>query len=157
VSNFFTDVIEPHPRFNAVVRVADPALLDPFTRQAALAIVADAGAMGQPLMIFETYRSEARQWLLFKQGATRLSKVGVHHYGLACDFAKDVAGEPYWGGDWKFLRDLAVKHGLISGYDWGQPEVKHSFVDADHVQRITLADQDRLFSGLWYPDENYHV
>jgi hypothetical protein len=33
-------------------------------------------------MIFETYRSQERQQVLFEQGATQLRTVGVHHHGL---------------------------------------------------------------------------
>jgi hypothetical protein len=45
--------------------------------------------------------------------ATKLKTVGVHHYGLACDLVKDIAGEPSWKGDFAFLGRLAKKHRLI--------------------------------------------
>jgi hypothetical protein len=66
-----------------------------------------------------------------------------------------VNGEPNWKVDYSFLLELARKYGLVSGQDWGQPTVKHTFIDADHIQFISLADQPRLFSGEWYPAENY--
>jgi LAS superfamily LD-carboxypeptidase LdcB len=72
-----------------------------------LAIIADAAAAGIKLMAFETFRSQVRQTKLFQQKATKLKKVGVHHYGLACDLVKDVAGQPSWKGDFKFLGKLA--------------------------------------------------
>jgi hypothetical protein len=77
--------------------------------------------------------------------------VGVHHYGLACDLVKDVAGQPSWKGDFKFLGKLAKKHKMIWGGDWGKPDVKHRFVDSVHVQRCTVARQRTLFAGTWYP------
>lgn len=74
------------PRFKSIDRVADINLLEAATRQKVLDIIADAKAHGVELMIFETYRSQKRQVELFKQGASKLRQVGVHHYGLACDF-----------------------------------------------------------------------
>lgn len=154
-SNFFTDVISNDHRFKSVDRIADPNLLEPQTRARVLAIIADAKELGINLMIFETYRSRERQKQLFDQGASQLKNVGVHHYGLACDLVKSINGQPSWKGDFSFLRTLARHHGLISGIDWGEPGVKHSFVDSDHVQRITKGRQSSLFAGTWYPDDGY--
>ena len=93
---------------------------------------------------------------LFNQGATKLRNVGVHHYGLACDIVKDINGEPSWKGDFTFLGGLAKAHGLIWGGDWGTPNVHHTFLDMDHVQRCSIGDQASLFRGEWYPDETYN-
>lgn len=120
-----------------------------------MAICTDARAQGIFLMVFETYRSEARQRAMFAAGATTLQKVGVHHYGLACDLVKNVAGEPSWKGDFSFLGPLAKKHGMIWGGDWGEPPPNH-FPDLDHVQRCSIADQARLFDGAWYPGADYN-
>ena len=154
-SNFYTDVIMADPRFNSTKRIADPELLEPTTRELVQAIVADAATNGLKLMIFETYRSQARQMALFNQGATKLKQVGVHHFGLACDLVKDINGQPSWKGDFSMLGALAKHHKLIWGGDWGTPASVHTFVDTDHVQRVTIGRQARLFSGDWYPDGNY--
>jgi hypothetical protein len=108
------------------------------------------------VMIFETYRSQARQQELFNNGATKLRTVGVHHYGLACDIVRMVSGEPSWKGDFSFLGQLAHSSGLIWGGDWGDPTIKHSFVDSVHVQRCTVARQGDLFAGNFYPDDEYN-
>ncbi|MGD0218060.1 MAG: M15 family metallopeptidase [Desulfobaccales bacterium] len=155
MGNFFTDEIETDPRFDQTDRVDDTALLEPSTRQRVEAIIAEAKTQGIELMIFETYRSQARQLQLFNQGATQLQTVGVHHYGLACDIVKCINGEPSWKGDFSFLGTLAKKHGLIWGGDWGSPSAKHTFFDYDHVQRCSVGDQQALFNGGWYPDQNY--
>ncbi len=155
MGNFYTNVIMNDPRFNSTKRIADPELLEPITRDLVQAIIADAAANGLKLMIFETYRSQARQIALFNQGATKLRQVGVHHYGLACDLVKDINGQPSWKGDFSMLGALARHHRLIWGGDWGTPGSHHSFVDDDHVQRVTLGRQARLFAGDWYPDANY--
>jgi hypothetical protein len=154
--SFYTETIQQDPRFNSTARIFDLALLEPITRANVQAIIADALAMGQELMIFETYRSQDRQAMLFQQGATKLQKVGVHHYGLAADLVRVVDGEPTWKVDYSFLGPLALKYGLIWGGDWGAPEVKHSFIDSDHVQRCTVAQQNDLFAGNWYPDDSYN-
>ena len=153
--NFYTDVIMTDPRFSSPKRIADPELLEPTTRELVQTIIQDAAANGLKLMIFETYRSQARQQALFNQGATKLKQVGVHHYGLACDLVKDINGQPSWKGDFSMLGALAKHHKLIWGGDWGTPGSVHTFIDDDHVQRVTIGRQARLFSGDWYPDANY--
>ncbi len=153
--NFYSDVIVHDKRFHSKKRVSDPKLLEEATRLAVEAIIAGALTLGIKLMIFETYRSQERQRALFSRGTTQLKEVGVHHYGLACDLVKDVKGNPSWAGDYSFLGKLAESHGLIWGGDWGLPGVRHSFVDNVHVQRCSLADQERLFAGTWYPGDGY--
>jgi len=153
MSNFYIDVIQQDPRFNSVDRIADPMLLEPVTRLAVQNIVQAAAGLGLPVMIFETYRSQARQESLFEQGKTQLKTVGVHGYGLAADLVRVVNGQPTWAVDYTFLGPLAREYGMISGVDWGEPGVHHSFIDPDHVQRITVAQQDSLFAGNWYPDD----
>jgi hypothetical protein len=155
MGNFYTDVIKKDPRFNSLKPINDMALVEPVTRGLVQQIVADAAADGHKLMVFETYRSQARQSKLFDQGATKLKTVGVHHYGLACDLVKDVGGQPSWKGDFKFLAKLAKKYKLIWGGDWGRPGVKPGFPDPYHVQRCTVARQKSLFAGTWYPDDDY--
>lgn len=156
MANFYTDVIRKDPRFNTSKRVADLNLLEPVTRAAVQAILADAKAQGHEVMVFETYRSQDRQEDLYDQGVTQLQTVGVHHYGLACDIVKVVDGEPNWNGSFDFLLQLARKHGMISGIDWGRPDISHSFIDECHVQRVRVSDQRALFDGEWYPDEEYN-
>jgi len=156
VANFYADVISLDARFASPARIADPSLLEPMTRQLVERLVASAHQMGIEVMIYETYRSQARQQELFNNGATKLRTVGVHHYGLACDIVRMVSGEPSWKGDFSFLGQLAHSSGLIWGGDWGDPNIKHSFIDSVHVQRCTVTRQGDLFAGAWYPDATYN-
>ena len=156
MGNFYSDVICKDARFAALTRVSDPALLEPATRQLVQSVVSAAQRMGIEVMIYETYRSQNRQQELFNNGATKLRRVGVHHYGLACDIVRVAAGEACWKGDFSFLGQLAHSCGLIWGGDWGAPEIKHSFVDSVHVQRCTVARQGDLFAATWYPDNAYN-
>ena len=155
--SFFTDVIQADPRYSSTNRINDMALLEPVTRAAVQAIIDAAAAQGHRMVVTETFRSQARQEALFAQGATQLRVVGVHGYGLAADLLMlGPDGAADWeGADYSILKGLAEAQGLLWGGDWGDSTIAHSFRDLDHVQRINVADQPRLFSGAWYPDDNY--
>ncbi len=155
MGNFFTDVLEQDPRFHSRKPIGDLTLLEPITRSLVQQIIQDASTLGMELMVFESYRSQERQQDLFDQHATLLRKVGVHHYGLACDLVKVVGGAPSWKGDFTFLGRLAHQFGLIWGGDWGTPDQPHKLFDAVHVQRCSVASQAALFRGDFYPDDNY--
>jgi hypothetical protein len=153
--NFYQCVIKEHQAFNSIHRINDPGLLEPVTRQKVHTIIGRAREQGLMLVIFETYRSQERQQVLFNQGVTQLKKVGVHHFGLACDLVKIINGKLSWEGDFSLLGELALAEGLIWGGDWGTPHLPNNFVDAVHVQRCAVAHQPLLFEGTWYPDERY--
>ena len=127
--SFYTDVLQKDSRFHSTTPIRDPALLEPVTRAAVAAIIADAKAEGIELMILETYRSQELQQIYFTRGATQLRTVGVHHYGLACDLGIVVAGQVNWKADYSILGRLAAKHDLVWGGDWGDPADPHSFRD----------------------------
>lgn len=156
MSNFYTDVICKDVRLNTLQTVRDVSLLDPGTRAAVARLIVLAHDAGHELRIGETYRSQARQHEVFVQGASKLSKVGCHGYGLACDLQLWVGGkyDPK-GEDYRFLEGLCRKVGLVSGADWGTREAGHTFHDWDHVQRIPVFRQASVFAGLWYPPVNY--
>ena len=147
--NFFTDVIKKDSRYLSTKCIDDINLLEPVLRAKVLEIVAEAKALGLKLMVYETYRSQQRQKQLFEEGVAGLKEVGVHHYGLACDLVRDVGGKPSWDGDFSILGQLAQKHRLIWGGLWKNPH------DPYHIQRVALNKQKELFSGKFYPDENY--
>ena len=153
MQNFKTEVIDNSPLKNSTSRIDTLDLLYPPMRARIEAIISDAAKQGHKLMVLETYRSPARQEMLFRQGATQLEKVGVHGYGLACDLAfLSPDGSVNWKADFSVLGKLAASHGLIWGGDWGEPDKPHSFRDYDHVQYIRVEDQERLFGGEWFPE-----
>jgi D-alanyl-D-alanine carboxypeptidase len=155
MGNFYEDVISLDPRFHSTKRCNDMDLLEPVFRAKVEALIKAAAADGLALMVFETYRSQELQEIYYHAGKTQLREVGVHHYGLAADIVKVVDGQPSWEGDFTFLRKYAEDQDLVWGGDWGEPDQPHSFRDMDHVQRITVGDQNALFAGTWYPDDNY--
>jgi hypothetical protein len=156
MSNFYIDTIQKDARFKSSTICKDVALLEPVTRAAALAVVADARAQGHDVRIAETYRSPARQQMLFREGYTQLKNVGCHGYGVAFDVQLFAGGKYVSDGQkYAFLLPIAKKQGLIWGGDWGTPHAPHSFRDWDHFQRVPVFRQAALFSGQWYPPENY--
>ena len=154
--SFYNDVIMIDERAHSTKVVDDLDLLEPVMRQIVASIIMDAKKKGVEYMVFETFRSKERQLQLYKQGASKLKNVGVHHYGLACDIVRSIDGQPSWKGDFSLLGKLAHAYGLIWGGDWGDPEKKHPFLDVYHVQRCTIQRQPMLFKGTWYPDADYN-
>lgn len=151
MSNFYTDFLVKSEYFQSTSRVNNLDYLEPITRAAVQAMLADAVAAGEPLLVIETYRSSQRQQYLYQQGLTQLQIVGCHGYGLAADFARENdLGQPTWTGDFGIVGKLAAKHGLVWGGSW------KNFKDYGHVQRCSIADQEKLFASAWYPDSKYN-
>ncbi|MGA8170933.1 MAG: M15 family metallopeptidase [Methylocystis sp.] len=154
--SFFVDVLPKSPLFRSPVIQKSTELLEPGTRAAVAALIAEAAAHDHHLVVLETFRSSARQIQLFEQHATELREVGCHGYGVACDLGiAGPTGAVNWKADYTLLQALAKKHGLIWGGDWGTPKCRHSFHDNDHVQRVPVFRQAELFAGDWYPATNY--
>lgn len=149
--NFYATVLRNSKAFRSDAVCKDTMLLEPGTRAAVLALVADAKSQGIDVRIIETYRSQTRQSALFMRHATQLRTVGCHGYGVAADLGIFFNGV-YQGSNkpYVFLRRAARAHGLISGQDWGHPK-EGSFVDSGHVQRVPVWRQSELFAGAWYP------
>lgn len=151
MGNFYQDVIVKDHRFHSVQPINDLMLLEPNMRRKVLAILDESKKQGHPLYVFETYRSTDRQLKLYEQGATQLKKVGVHHYGLACDLVqKNAKGEYDWNMNYNFLGMIAGNHGLVWGGSW-------RFKDVVHVQWLKVGDQTKLFNGSFYPDNSYNA
>ena len=157
--SFYTDVIQKDPRYNSSHVndvVCDMNLLAPMFRSRVVQMQAMAQAQGHVLKVAETYRSQARQHYLYTKGFTQLSHVGVHGYGLAADLQLFVNGkyDPD-GSHYQFMHLYSVRCKVISGQGWGQSGLHHSFTDWDHIQAIPVFRQDAVFSGSWYPPDDY--
>jgi len=155
--NFYLDTICSDSRFHSTVAIRDPALLEPTFRTAILSLIVEAENAGVMLRMLETFRSEELQQIYFARGVTQLQNVGVHHYGLACDLGIMIGGQVNWKADYSVLGKLGRKRSLVWGGDWGHPERPHSFRDYDHLQRVAVEDQSRLFNGSWYPELEYRA
>ena len=155
MASFYDTVLRNSKAFRSDAVCKDLNMLEPGTRAAVVALMADAKAAGIDLRLLETYRSQTRQSTLFMRHATQLRTVGCHGYGVAADFGVFVRGV-YQGNakPYAFLRDAARRHGLVSGLDWGHFK-PGGFVDAGHVQRVPVWRQDALFGGQFYPPTTY--
>ena len=155
--SFYTDVLKKDPRFNSTAICRDMAMLEPGFRAKVQSVLDQAHTDGLDLRVAETFRSQARQAQLFEQGYTQLKKVGVHNYGLACDFNLFVNGKYETDGQkYSFLLNYGKKFNFISGIDWGTPWQSHSFHDWDHIQDVPVWRQGDLFAGSWYPDASFN-
>lgn len=154
--SFYDAVIRNSKAFRSDAVCKDLALLEPGTRAAVVALLADAKSQGIDARLLETYRSQTRQSALFMRRATQLRVVGCHGYGVAADLGVFIKGA-YQGSNkpYVFLRQMARKHGLISGQDWGHAK-EGSFVDSGHIQRVPVWRQNALFAGAWYPPQAYN-
>jgi hypothetical protein len=152
---FYSTILRNAKEFRSDAVCKAVELLEPGTRAAVLALMAEAKTAGHDVRLLETYRSQTRQSALFSAHVTQLRVVGCHGYGVAADLGVFVNGKyavdnpPY-----AFLRALARKHGLISGIDWGHAK-PGGFVDSGHVQRVPVWRQEALFAGAWYPPTDY--
>lgn len=146
--SFYDDVIMKDPRFKLKDRCADPMLLEPVTREKMQLVLS---ALGNSWVLYETFRSIARQVQLFKTGASKKATIGVHHYGLAFDIVRAGPLSKAWEGDFTLVGEAAKAVGLVWGGDW------RSLHDGPHCQRIRIADQGKLFAGTWYPSADYDI
>lgn len=107
--------------------------LHPFCRDRFLALqqklIVNATG-GKPLfLVFETYRSPAKQQQEYKEGDTKAQAWrSPHQWGFAADFVPYVNGNWTWDrpeGDWDYLRQCAIECGLTRPLLWDKPHIEH--------------------------------
>lgn len=106
--------------------VRDINELDAETKRLCVLFVKICRAMGLPVLITETYRSQARQDYLFEQGRSRPGKMvtwtrrSFHTTRRAFDFCRNVRGREYDDSDNFFRKcaEVAKFLGLNAGYFW---------------------------------------
>ena len=112
--------------------------LSPVAQKACRAFLAACEKEGLPVLITETYRSQARQDYLYAQGRTKAGKVvtwtrNSHHTGrMAWDICKNVKGQEY--ADAAFFAKcgaIAKRLGITWGGTWDTPDQPHFEVTKD--------------------------
>ena len=112
--------------------------LSPVAQKACRLFLTECKKNGLPVLITETYRSQARQNYLYEQGRTRPGKVvtwtrNSRHTGrMAWDICKNVKGHEY--SDALFFKKcgaVARKLGITWGGDWKTPDKPHFEVTKD--------------------------
>ena len=136
IEDFFLRTLITSPRFLSKDPVDDQKLLFP----------AFADKLKQSIAIYqqthpdhnitfsETYRSNTLQGIHFNNGASKIKKDGMHHYGIAVDCIFIIGGKRTFKGDVNLLRSIHKKNGLTILGTW----------DALHVQFIPVSDQAQL-------------
>ena len=112
--------------------VRDINELLPVAQRACRLFLSECEKEGLPVLITETYRSQARQNELYAQGRTKPGKVVTwtknsrHTSRLAWDICKNVKGAEY--SDTSFFKKcgaIAKKLGITWGGDWKTPDMPH--------------------------------
>jgi len=103
--------------------------------------------------VFETYRSPARQLMLFTNKITPVRVSNYHSVGLAADIVwYDADRKPRWDGDaalWQLWGHCARSVGMVWGGDWKSRDLVH--VQCTLPQRVLwLSKSRRYLRGLGY-------
>lgn len=110
----------------------DISELNPLAQKACRLFMDECKKAGLPVLITETYRSQARQNYLYAQGRTRAGNVvtwtkSSRHTGrMAWDICKNVKGQEY--SDAKFFEQcgaIAKRLGITWGGTWNTPDKPH--------------------------------
>ncbi|MBI4087077.1 M15 family metallopeptidase [Candidatus Kaiserbacteria bacterium] len=150
--SWYTANIRPSPVYWQTGRSDGLELLYPPFALAILTLFVRARSEGLPVTIYETYRSQERQLQLFNQGATKLKKNGMHHFGIAADIVfLTQSGNPSWAETNNWARIGAIGGAL--GLEWGG--LWSGFVDKPHFQLVpaTVSAQAKIVAGEYpaYP------
>lgn len=86
------------------------------------------------IVFVETYRSNVLQAIHYKNGASKVKKDGMHHFGIAADLAFKINGKFSYNGDYVHLRKCHEAQGLHLLGVW----------DQGHVQLIPVSEQQIL-------------
>lgn len=118
----------------------DITLLHPELKEIAVKFLAECNKQGLPVLITETWRTQAEQDKLYAQGRTEPGSIvtnckypkSAHCWGVAFDFCRNVKGREYEDGDSFFKKAGAIGKslGLAWGGDWA------GFVDKPHLELV---------------------
>ncbi len=136
IVTFFHNIIAKSSKFNSLTPVDDVALLVPdFLAQVKLCIKEYQKTYpNQDITFTETYRSNALQQKYYTDGASKIMRNGMHHYGIAADCIFVIDGKRSYKGDILLIRKIFNAHGLTTLGMW----------DSLHVQFIPVSEQKKL-------------
>ena len=136
IADFYLQNLIVHPKFNSIaLNPAQSLLLPAFSAKIKTCIAKyKAKHPGQDITFTETYRSNDLQLKHFNNGASKIKKDGMHHFGIAADSIFVIGGKRTFKGDVVGLRKIYKDNGLFILGMW----------DALHVQFIPVAEQAQL-------------
>ena len=92
----------------------------------------------QDITFSETYRSNTLQEKYYNNGASKIKKNGMHHYGIAADSIFIIDGKRSYKGDVMLIRKIYKDNGLSILGMW----------DSLHVQFIAVPDQQEMRNAV---------
>jgi len=133
ITNHYIYKLIVSENYNSVKPIRDRSLLVPEFNEALTRSISKFNAKYPDIEIVfvETYRSNALQAIHYKNGASKIKKNGMHHYGIAADLAFQIDGKFSYNGDYEYLRKCHEEEGLILLGLW----------DIGHVQFIPVSKQ----------------
>jgi hypothetical protein len=136
IAKFFQNVLFKSKRFNSSTPVSDQDLLyPPFLAKLQACIKQYQQTYpNQDITFTETYRSNTLQMIHYNNGASKIKKNGMHHYGIAADSIFIINGKKSYKGDVMLIRKIYQANGLTILGMW----------DALHVQYIPVGEQQGL-------------
>ena len=136
IVTFFHNILAKSTKFSSINPVDDQTLLLPDFLVLVKVCIKEYQKTypTQDITFTETYRSNTLQLKYYQNGASKLKKNGMHHYGIAVDCIFIVDGKRTYKGDITLIRKIFNAHGLTTLGMW----------DALHVQYIPVADQAKL-------------
>lgn len=140
IVTFYIEVLLINDKFNSAIPVNDQNLLLPnfLTKIKTCIKQYQQTYPNQEITFTETYRSNTLQEKYFENGASKIKKNGMHHYGIAADCIFVVDGKKTYKGDINLLRRIYKTNGLTILGMW----------DPLHVQFITTSEQMKLRNAV---------
>jgi len=123
------------------------------------AVCADLAGHGYTVMPFETYRTQERQYDIWKRDRNRGTRlVAYHGWGLAVDLVPKRDGR--WTWDWPqvfiMIGSSANAHGLTWGGDWKNHDTPHvQFVPWNTAQLLLIRTGKAVPIGM--PHDQWEV
>ncbi len=147
IADFFLSKLLTNSKFNAVAPNNDKALLLPdfySAIQKCISIFQQAYP-DVDIDFTETYRSNELQLIHFKNGASKIKRNGMHHYGIAADCIFIVKGKRTYKGDITLLRKIYKENGLFILGSWDPLHVQFIDVPTQQTLRDTVAGSIKIF------------
>jgi hypothetical protein len=136
IANFYVQTLIKSDKYNSPNPCKDETLLVPDFLDKLKASINNFNVKYSDVEVIfvETYRSNALQLIHFNNGASKIRKNGMHHYGIAVDVAFKINGKFTYNGDYKYLRECHTEQGLNLLGAW----------DIGHVQYVPVSEQQVL-------------
>jgi hypothetical protein len=147
IADFFLSKLVTNGKFSSIAPNNDRALLLPdfySAIQKCISIFQQAYP-DVDIDFTETYRSNELQLIHFNNGASKIKRNGMHHYGIAADCIFIVKGKRTYKGDITLLRKIYKENGLYILGSWDPLHVQFIDVPAQQTLRDTVAGSIKIF------------